>query len=169
MKSFSHPSTDSQAPADLNESIRNTLVVAHSEVKYVANVSLDCEDLPLVVCHVGDINQVMLNLIVNAAHAIAPITRRTQKKGRITIRTRCEGADAVVEVSDTGPGIPPEIAERVFEPFFTTKEVGVGTGQGLALAYSVIHDRHRGTIGFETDPVLGTTFTVRIPIAGVTA
>src|SRR5205085_3681550 len=139
MKAFSHPSTDVKAPADINEAVRNALVVAHNEVKYVAQVATELDELPPVVCHAGDINQVLLNLIVNAAHAVGDVSRRTKKKGWITVRTRHDGNDVVIEVQDTGSGIRPEIAERVFEPFFTTKEVGVGTGQGLALAYSTIH------------------------------
>ena len=166
MKAFSHSGGEAMAPADINEAVRTTLVVAHNEVKYVANVTLDLAEMPLVTCHIGDINQVLLNLIVNAAHAIGDVSRRTGKKGRITIRTSVAGDDAVIEIADTGPGIPVGIADRVFEPFFTTKEVGVGTGQGLALAYTVIHDRHRGNISFASDAMSGTTFTLRIPIAG---
>ncbi|HVT77016.1 MAG TPA: ATP-binding protein, partial [Acidimicrobiales bacterium] len=164
MKSFGHAGGDAMAPADINEAVRNAMAVAYTEVKHVAVVSLDLGDVPPVMCHIGDVNQVLLNLIVNAAHAVGDVTKRTRKKGRITVRTRVEGADCVIEVCDTGAGIPPNIADRIFEPFFTTKEVGVGTGQGLALAYSLIHDRHRGSISFESDPLTGTKFDVRIPL-----
>jgi PAS domain S-box-containing protein len=163
LKSLGHSRSDVKAPADINEAVRNTMAVAYNEVKHVATVGLDLGELPPIMCHIGDINQVLLNLIVNAAHAVGDVSRRTKKKGRITVRTFVDGNDCVIEVKDTGSGIPDAIADRVFEPFFTTKEVGVGTGQGLALAYSLIHDRHEGSIGFESDPMCGTTFTVRIP------
>jgi PAS domain S-box-containing protein len=168
MKAFGHPSGENKALADLNEAVRNTLVVASNEVKYVAETVSDLGDLPLVSCHLGDINQVLLNLVVNAAHAVAAKVGDSGQRGTITVRTRHEGEDVVVEVSDTGAGIPPQIAERVFEPFFTTKEVGKGTGQGLALAYSLVVDRHGGSIGFHSPPGGGTTFTLRLPV-GVSA
>jgi PAS domain S-box-containing protein len=163
MKAFGHPSGDSKSLSDLNEAIRSTLVVAGSEIKYVADVVTELGDLPPVWCNLGDINQVVLNLVVNAAHAVGEAMRKGRGRGTITVRTRCEGDEVVVEVADTGTGIPPDIADRVFEQFFTTKEVGTGTGQGLALAYALVHDRHGGTIGFTSDPGGGTTFTIRLP------
>ena len=115
-------------------------------------------------CHPGDINQVLVNLVVNAAHAIGERIGDSGGRGTITVRTRPEGDEAVIEVADTGAGIPAEIAGRVFEPFFTTKPVGTGTGQGLALTYALVTDRHHGSISFTSQPDEGTTFTVRLPI-----
>jgi signal transduction histidine kinase len=118
-------------------------------------------------CYVGEINQVFLNLIVNAAHAITDTVKDSGQRGAISITTRCERGDVVVvTIADTGTGIPAAIQDRVFDPFFTTKPVGKGTGQGLALARTAIVDRHAGSINFETRPGLGTTFFVRLPIRG---
>jgi PAS domain S-box-containing protein len=164
MKAFGHPTGDDKAPADLNESVRNTLVVAGNAVRYVANVVTDLGELSPVWCHLGDINQVVLNLVVNAAHAVAAAVGDSGQLGTITVRTRQEGDEVVVEVADTGVGIAPEIAHRIFEPFFTTKDVGAGTGQGLALVYSLVTERHGGAIGFESESGAGTTFTVRLPV-----
>jgi signal transduction histidine kinase len=162
MKAFGHPSGEERTPADINAAIRNTLVVANNEVKYVATVVTELDDLPLVPCFLGDVNQVLLNLVVNAAHAIRAADRPTL--GTITVRTRTEGQWAVIDVQDDGTGIPPEVAERVFEPFFTTKGVGVGTGQGLTLSYGLVTERHGGTLTFDTTPGRGTTFRVRLPL-----
>ena len=164
MKAFGHPSGEQKAPADLNQAVRDTLIVANNAFKYVADVVTDLGELPPVWCHLGDINQVLLNLIVNASHAISEAVDSNGGRGTITVRTSCDGAEVAIGVADTGVGIPPEIAERIFEPFFTTKEVGEGTGQGLSLAYSLVHDRHGGSIGFRTEPGRGTTFTVRLPV-----
>jgi PAS domain S-box-containing protein len=164
MKAFGHPSGEQKAPADLNQAVRDTLIVANNAFKYVADVVTDLGELPPVWCHLGDINQVLLNLIVNASHAISEAVDTNGGRGTITVRTSRDGAEVAIEVADTGVGIPPEIAERIFEPFFTTKEVGEGTGQGLSLAYSLVHDRHGGSIGFRTESGRGTTFTVRLPV-----
>ena len=164
MKAFGHPSGEQKAPADLNQAARDTLIVANNAFKYVADVVTDFGDLPPVWCHLGDINQVLLNLIVNASQAISEAVDRNGGRGTITVRTSCDGTEVVIEVADTGVGIPPEIAERIFEPFFTTKGVGEGTGQGLSLAYSLVRDRHNGSIGFRTEPGRGTIFTVRLPV-----
>jgi signal transduction histidine kinase len=137
--------------------------VAGNEIKYVADVVTDLGDLPLVSCHIGDINQVVLNLVVNAAHAIGSADRG---RGTIRVSTRLDEAVAVIEVADTGTGVPPEIADKLFDPFFTTKEVGSGTGQGLALVRTLVMDRHNGTIDFTSEPGAGTVFTVRLPVAG---
>jgi PAS domain S-box-containing protein len=163
MKAFGHPSGEEKAPADLNEAVRNSLIVANNEIKYVADVVTDLGDLPPVWCHLGDINQVVLNLVVNAAHAVGE-QHVEGRLGTITVRTAVEADHVLIEVADTGIGIPPGIAERIFEPFFTTKDVGKGTGQGLTLAYALIRDRHNGTITFQSEPGAGTTFTVRLPI-----
>jgi PAS domain S-box-containing protein len=166
MKAFGHPDTGQRTPADLNAAIANTLVVARNETKYVADVSFDPGELPMVPCYLGDLNQVFLNLLINAAHAVGDKMAATGERGRIRLRTYRDGDDAVIEVADTGCGIPPEIADRVFDPFFTTKEVGRGTGQGLALARAVV-DRHGGTITFDSRVGEGTTFRVRLPIEPV--
>jgi signal transduction histidine kinase len=132
----------------------------------VADVKLDLDpDLPPVVCYVSDFNQAVLNLIVNATHAINDVVKqKSGSKGTITVSTRQEGEIVEVRVSDTGTGIPEAIRPRMFEPFFTTKGVGKGTGQGLAMVYGVIVKRHNGTVTFESAEGKGTTFILRIPI-----
>jgi PAS domain S-box-containing protein len=164
MKSFGHPGNDEKTDVDLNEAITSTLVVAANEVKYVAEVETELGELPFVRCHRGDINQVVLNLVINAAHAIAACSGE-RGRGTITVRTRAEAGWAVIEVSDTGTGIDPAIADKVYDQFFTTKEVGSGTGQGLALAHSLVVDRHGGTIDFTSEVGVGTTFAVQLPLA----
>ncbi|MGI8981269.1 MAG: two-component system sensor histidine kinase NtrB [Pirellulaceae bacterium] len=168
MKDFSHPDGDTKAPADLNKAIESTTTVARNEWKYVADLKLDLDpDLPSVACLVGELNQVILNLLVNAAHAIGDVSRQNGGgKGTITISTRAEVDYAVIRVTDTGGGIPPHIRGKIFDPFFTTKPVGKGTGQGLAIAYSVIVEKHGGTIGVETEMGRGTTFIIRLPMQG---
>ena len=163
MKAFGHPGTDKKARADLNQAIGHTLMVANNEIKLVADVETELGALPLVYCHISDINQVVLNLVVNAAHAIGSADRG---RGTLRIVTRLDGAFAVIEVTDTGVGVPPEIADMLFDPFFTTKDVGVGTGQGLALVRNLVTDRHAGTITFTSEVGTGTTFTVRLPVDG---
>jgi signal transduction histidine kinase len=164
MKAFSHPDRHDKTPANLNDAVRNTLVVAQNAYRHVADLATDLGDLPSVVCHVGELNQVFLNLVVNAAHAIEDVVHDTGRRGTISVRTRVDSSGGVVvAISDTGAGIPEAIRDRVFDPFFTTKEIGRGTGQGLALARTVIVDRHGGNISFETSGA-GTTFFVRIPI-----
>jgi two-component system NtrC family sensor kinase len=164
MKSFAHPGKATPATADLNQALRDTVTVARNEIKNIAEVVLELGDLPAVECLVHDLKQVFLNLVVNAAHAIADRQRVREGMGRIVLRTRADGDHVLISVSDDGCGIPDDIAEHVFEPFFTTKEVGRGTGQGLALARSVIVDGHRGTIGLQSQPMAGATFTIRIPV-----
>ncbi len=163
LKAFGHPNSESKSPADLNEAIRNTLIVANNAVKLAAEVHTELGDLPPVWCHISDINQVVLNLVLNAAQAITE-TATNGQHGLITVRTFRAGGDAVIEITDTGGGVPPEIAERIFEPFYTTKEVGVGTGQGLSIAYTLIHDRHGGSIRHTSQAGVGASFTVRLPI-----
>jgi PAS domain S-box-containing protein len=162
MKAFGHPGSEEKAHADINQAITNTITVANNEVKYVADVELDLAEMPPVLCHLGDINQVILNLVVNAAHAIAAADRG---RGTIRVSTRVDDGQALIEVADSGTGIPAEIADKVFDPFFTTKEVGTGTGQGLSLVRTLVVERHGGLIGFTTEPGAGTTFTVRMPLA----
>jgi signal transduction histidine kinase len=165
MKEFSHPGSENKTTADLNRAIESTVAVSRNEWKYVADLELELDpQLPPVPCYPGEINQVVLNLIVNAAHAIGDRVGRSGEKGRITIRTRAEASQVEIQVEDTGAGIPEAIRDRVFDPFFTTKGVGKGSGQGLAIAHSVVVDKHGGTIGFETELGQGTLFTIHLPI-----
>ena len=166
MKDFSHPGANEKRPTDLNQAIESTVTVARNEWKYVSTVVTDLDkNLPLVPCLVGEFNQVILNLIVNAAHAIAAASAEgLRDKGTITIRTHRHGDWAEIAVVDTGTGISEHLRSRVFEPFFTTKPVGQGTGQGLALAHSVIVKQHQGQIWFETEVGCGTTFFIRLPL-----
>jgi signal transduction histidine kinase len=144
--------------------VRSTLTVAANQLKYVADVTTDLQPLPPVPCYLSDLNQVFLNIVLNAAHAIEDAVRGTGGRGRITVRTRQEEGGVTIEISDTGRGIPPEIHDRIFDPFFTTKEVGRGTGQGLAIARAVIVEKHGGTLTFETGAGQGTTFFIRLPM-----
>ena len=166
LKEFAHPDVKEMTPVDLNQMILTTLTIARSEYKYVAEVDTDLGELPPVTCHAGDVNQAILNIVINAAHAIADVAKRTEQKGRIMIRTRREGESALVSIRDTGGGIPEEIRNRIFDPFFTTKEVGKGTGQGLAIARSKVVENHGGDLTFETAVGRGTTFFLRLPIEG---
>lgn len=167
MKEFSHPGSGEMQPVDLNHAIRNTVAVARNEWKYFAEMVLTLDEkMPPVPCQAGEFNQVMLNLIVNSAHAIKEVLGiEGQGKGTIEITTRVlDGQWAEVIVRDTGTGIPEEIGTRVFDPFFTTKGVGLGTGQGLAIVYDVIKNRHHGDVFFETEIGKGTAFHVRLPL-----
>jgi PAS domain S-box-containing protein len=164
MKAFGDPGTDSRTDTDLNEAVRNTLVVATSQIRPVAVVELDLDPaLPPLWCIPADINQVILTLVRNAVHAMADQQPAPDQLGVLAVRTRSDGDHVVLQVADTGTGIPDDIADRVFDQFFTTKPVGVGSGQGLALAHTLVHDRHQGTITFTTTPGKGTTFTMRLP------
>jgi PAS domain S-box-containing protein len=166
MKEFSHPGKKEKTPTDLNRGIENTIAVSRNEWKYVAEMETHYDpSLPLVPCLPGDLNQVILNLIVNAAHAIADVDR-SGERGKIVVRTRQGQHWVEIEVQDTGAGIPEHARDHIFEPFFTTKDVGKGTGQGLAIARSVVVDKHGGTIQFVTETGKGTTFTIRLPLGG---
>jgi PAS domain S-box-containing protein len=165
MKEFSHPDSAEKTATDMNRAVESTITVARNEWKYVSEVVKEFDDqLPPVVCYPGDINQVVLNLLVNAAHAIKEKVKDGEK-GRIVVRTRMSGEDVEISVSDNGNGIPDAIRNRVFEPFFTTKEVGKGTGQGLALAYTVVVKKHGGKIWFESEVGKGTTFFITLPLS----
>jgi len=167
MKSFSHVDQGTEkAPADINKALECTLVVARNELKYVADIETDFGELPPVPCHLGDVNQVFLNLLINAAHAIGDLVKDTQEKGQIFVRTTAEGDWAHIAISDTGTGIPETIRNKIFDPFFTTKQVGKGSGQGLALARATIVDKHRGKLYFDTEVGKGTTFHVWLPTSG---
>lgn len=165
MREFSHPGTSEKIHVDLNRALENTATISRNEWKYVAEVETDFDpELPPVLCLPGEMNQVFLNIVVNAAHAIGDVTDGGNKdKGRIRLSTRaCDGM-AEIRISDTGGGVPETIRDRIFDPFFTTKKVGKGTGQGLAIARSVVVDKHQGTIRFETESGRGTTFIIQLP------
>jgi PAS domain S-box-containing protein len=166
MKEFAHPDRKEMLAVDLNQGIRSTLIIARNEYKYVADLDTDYGQLPPVRCHGGDVNQVVLNVIVNAAHAIADVVAGTSNRGRIGVETCRDGDWAVIRISDTGGGIPAAVRDRVFDPFFTTKPVGRGTGQGLAIARSIVMEKHQGQLSFESEEGLGTTFVIRLPIDG---
>ena len=168
MQEFSYPGNGGQQTVDLNHVIEGAVTLCRSEWKYVAEVVTDFDsELPLVRCMPTDINRVVLNLVVNAAHAIAEASGNgATGKGTITIRTIYDDPYAEIRVEDTGVGIPDEIRSRVFDLFFTTKEVGVGTGQGLAISHAIVAEKHGGTICFESEVGRGTTFIVRLPIHG---
>jgi len=168
MKNFSHPGVKDKTPVDLNRAIESTITIARNEWKYVADMETDFDpSLPRVSCLPGELNQVVLNMIVNAAHAIGDVVgKEGSKKGKIRVQTRNSEGWAEIRIQDTGAGIPEKARPRIFEPFFTTKEIGKGTGQGLAIARSVIVDKHAGSIHFETELGKGTTFIIRIPHDG---
>jgi PAS domain S-box-containing protein len=167
MRVFSHPGTDQKTAVDINRALESTITVARNEWKYVAEVETDFDpDLPFVSCLPGEINQVFLNLLVNAAHAIEEVVKDKETgKGRISISTRAKGEGVEIRFSDTGGGIPESIQHRIFDPFFTTKAVGKGTGQGLAIAHSVIVEKHGGALKFETGKGTGTTFIIQLPLS----
>jgi PAS domain S-box-containing protein len=164
LKDFSHADQNEKGAVDLNRAVSSTLVVARSEYAAVADVETDLAELPEVTCHGGQINQVLLNIIVNAADAITDVVGRTGCRGTISVRTCVDGNFVRIEIKDTGGGIPESIRARVFDPFFTTKEVGKGTGQGLSIARNVVVKGHHGSIDFITESGVGTTFVVRLPI-----
>jgi len=166
MKEFAHPDRPEMAPADINRALTSTLAVGRHELKDTAIVETDFGELPRVHCHIGDLNQVFLNLLINAAQAIQDAAGPTGRKGSIRVQTRHEGRFVVVRITDSGCGIPASIRARIFDPFFTTKEVGRGSGQGLSIAHSIVVDRHGGSIAFESEVGRGTTFEVRLPVDG---
>jgi len=165
MKEFSHPGEREKVSVNLNRAIENTLAVSRNEWKHVAEIGLDLDaGLPQIVCLPGEINQVMLNLVVNAAHAIQ--IAKPHAKGRIVITTKRRGAVADIVVADDGTGMPDDVKDRIFDPFFTTKAVGMGTGQGLAICRDVVVAKHGGRITVDTEEGKGTTFTITLPIDG---
>ena len=184
MKQFSHPGSEERQAANLNEAIQSTLTVSRNEWKYVADLVTDFDpSLPLVPCHVHELNQALLNLIVNASHAITD-RNPDGTQGTLTISTRrvdeplsqvagvselfddnsAQQGHVEIRVSDTGTGIPDDVRTKVFDPFFTTKDVGRGTGQGLTVVYSVVVERHGGSIDIESEVGQGTTFILRLPL-----
>lgn len=165
MKVMSHPGTRDFVETDVNDTLRNAATIARNRWKYSAEVVFELDDtLPMIPALPAEINQVFLNLIVNAADAIAEKNGEGGKLGKITLRTRREGDSVRIEIDDTGTGVPKELRARVFDPFFTTKEVGKGTGQGLAITYDAIVNKHRGTIDLLSTEGEGATFVVCLPI-----
>ncbi len=167
MKDFSHPGTTDKVATDLNRALDSTLTVAHNEWKYVADLVTDFDPgLPLVFCLPAELNQVFLNMIVNAAHAIGDVMGGSSgTKGTLTVRTRPDADCVEISIGDTGSGMTEDVKARIFDPFFTTKPVGRGTGQGLSISHTVIIEKHGGSIAVDTAPGRGTTFTIRLPIA----
>jgi len=166
MKEFAHPDQGEKSPADLNQALQATLTIARNEYKYVADVETELGELPPVSCYVGDLNQVFLNLLVNAAHAIGDVVGETGARGVIRVRTTHDDDTVCIEIEDTGCGIPAAVRHRIFDPFFTTKEVGKGSGQGLAIAHSIVVDKHNGSLTCESEEGKGTTFIIRLPADG---
>jgi two-component system, NtrC family, sensor kinase len=164
MTEFAHPETQ-KANIDVNRAVRTTLNMARNEYKTIAELVTDFGDIPAVHCHAGDINQVVLNLVLNAAHAIGDAVEGTGNKGRLTVRTRAIGDYVEISVGDTGEGIPESVRPRIFEPFVTTKEVGRGAGQGLALSRGIVVEKLKGSLHFETESGKGTTFFIRLPVS----
>jgi len=167
MKSFSHPGSSEKESSDLNLAIESTITVASNEWKYVADLETELDpELPLVSCFPGEINQTILNMIVNATHAIEDKQKSTgnNKKGLIKITTQHQDNSALITVSDNGCGIPESHLQKIYDPFFTTKEVGKGSGQGLSIAYSVITDKHGGSLKVKSKPGAGSCFEITLPI-----
>ena len=161
MKVFSHPGSEGKTSVDLNEALRGTATVSRSEWKNLADIIFELDqELPAVECFASELNQVFLNVVVNAAHAIE---EKNQGKGTITVKTYTKNDKVCVSIEDTGSGVPEEIRDSIFDPFFTTKEVGKGTGQGLSVAYNIITQRHAGKIDFKSTVGEGTTFVIELP------
>jgi two-component system NtrC family sensor kinase len=166
LREFAHPDSDEQSAADINHALETTLTVTRNEYKFVANVKTHFAELPPVVCGIGQLNQVFLNLIVNAAHAIDQAGKSAETGGVITVSTQALRDVVEVCIADNGCGIPAENQDKIFDPFFTTKAVGKGTGQGLAIARSIVVDKHRGDIDVQSVVGEGTRFRIRLPIDG---
>jgi signal transduction histidine kinase len=158
LKSFSREEKKEAVLSDLNENIRSTLNIVRNEIKYVAELDLQLGEVPPLLCHPQQISQVVMNLLVNAAHAIG-------EKGVITLKTGINGDYVEIDVTDTGCGIPPQVIKKIFDPFFTTKDPGKGTGLGLSISLDIIR-KHGGELLVNSEPGVGTTFTVRLPVAG---
>ena len=161
-KDFAYPTTRERRMANINKALQSTLIIGKQEYAGCADIELELGELPLVPCHIGELNQVFLNLLINAAHAIQD--RKRGGRGRIRVRTSVVGPSVLIEITDDGDGIPEIIQNSIFDPFFTTKDVGRGSGQGLAIARSVVVERHGGSLEFSTSPEHGTQFFVRIPL-----
>ncbi len=169
MKAFSHMGSEERVKTDLNEAIESAVTVSRNEWKYVAEMKMDFDaDLPLVSCFASDIRQTVMNLIINAAHAIGDVIKKeTGEKGLITVTTGYDKTSVFISVADTGTGIPEENLSKIFEPFFTTKEVGKGTGQGLAMAYNAVVKKHGGNLICNSEQGKGTEFIIELPIESI--
>ncbi|MFT7599235.1 MAG: two-component system NtrC family sensor kinase [Acidimicrobiales bacterium] len=166
LKQFSHPGGDTMAPATINEIIENTLTVSRSEYRCVAEVHTELAAVNEVFADSGDLGQVFINLVVNAAHAIADVTVETDSLGSITVTSHDHEGGVLVRVADTGGGIPLHVQPFIFDPFYTTKEPGRGTGQGLSIARNVVVNRHNGRLSFTVQENIGTTFDMWLPLRG---
>ncbi len=165
LKGFAHSAdNEEKEKANINQIINNTLIVCRNAYKYVANLEKQLDEIPEIRVHHGDIGQVVLNLVVNAAQAIEENRENPNDMGTITVLSECDDQSITIKISDTGGGIPEKVSERVFDPFFTTKEVGKGSGQGLAIARNIVHEKHGGELSFEANDGLGTTFVVKLPL-----
>jgi signal transduction histidine kinase len=166
MKTFSHQGEDTLSPYDVNAGVSNTITISSNEWKTVAEIHTDLDpDLPQPLCFIGDMNQVLLNLIINAAQAIGEkLGEDTSKRGHISIRTYTETDNICIAITDDGLGMSKATQSRIFEPFFTTKEIGKGTGQGLSLSRRIVVEKHKGQLLVESEPGRGTTMTVKLPI-----
>ena len=166
MKDFAHSDQGEKSFSDINDMLLSCLTVAQNELKYVAVVETDlCQELPAIECYRDELNQVFLNLLINAAHTIADVVGDASvDKGTITVSTLRENENVIIKISDTGKGIPQSIQDRIFDPFFSTKDVGKGSGQGLSIARKIIVKKHEGSLDFETEEGKGTTFVIRLPI-----
>ncbi len=166
MKDFAHPGMKEKVHTDINHGIEVTATISKNEWKYVANMELELSnDLPSVYCLQDELNQVILIMIINAAHAIEEKNgKNSTQKGNIKIQTYKEDENAVIEISDSGAGIKEENLSKIFDPFYTTKEVGKGTGQGLTIAHDIVINKHGGSLDVDSEYGLGTTFTIKIPI-----
>ena len=167
MKEFAHCRAGEKQAADLNRALQATLLIARAEYKHVASIDLHCGDIPEVLCNVGELSQAFLNLIVNAAHALAD-AGRDSGSGWIKIRTQVVDQSVELTIEDNGCGIPEDLLAKIYDPFFTTKEIGRGSGQGLAIARSIVVDRHDGSIDVVSWPNIGTCFTLRLPVRSAT-
>ena len=166
IREFSHSTVRENLLSDINKGILTTITISRNEWKYCADLETDLDpNLPMVWCRIDELNQVLLNMIVNATHAIKEKQKNsTPEKGKITIKTTHTDERVFITITDTGCGIPDEIVGRIFDPFFTTKEVGKGTGQGLSLAHNIIVNNHHGMIHVQSIINVGTTFTIELPI-----
>ncbi len=165
MKEFSHPGTSERVDVDVNRLLESVATISRNEWKYIAALRLELDpELPPIGCFVGELNQAILNILVNASHAVADANKAlTRDIGEIALSTSFSESEVVIRISDNGLGIPARIRERIFEPFFTTKEVGRGTGQGLSIAYATIVRKHGGKLTFDSQVGKGTTFEIKLP------
>ncbi len=163
MKDFGRQDQGERVPTDINRCLDSTLTVAHNELKYIADVQVSLGSLPLVPAHAGELSQVFLNLLVNAAHAVGERFKGSEQRGVVRVASEQRDNEVAITIADNGAGISDENKSRIFEPFFTTKPLGKGTGQGLAIARSIV-EKHGGSLSFESTVGQGTTFHIRLPI-----